>query len=193
MNSRQFVFIGEDSCSVVLVARSCFVIWRAVPETEHIRRNRTRSDFPRNRAVEGRFPGHAEHRPEGAEQISLGQSDAARAASDAPGGESTKAQSPERAEQTPSESCFALSGLVRSGSCLPGATFAGIPASLCPGLACSAPLGQRTALRALVPDEPKRKTASPLYTNGNPLASFRGTGCSSTNRWSHGSSGIWGT
>jgi hypothetical protein len=162
MNSRQFVFIGEDSCSVVLVARSCFVIWRAVPETEHIRRNRTRSDFPRNRAVEGRFPGHAEHRPEGA-------------------------------EQTPSEFCFALSGLVRSGSCLPGATFAGIPASLCPGLACSAPLGQRTALRALVPDEPKRKTASPLYTNGNPLASFRGTGCSSTNRWSHGSSGIWGT
>lgn len=88
MNSRQFVFIGEDSCSVVLVARSCFVIWRAVPETEHIRRNRTRSDFPRNRAVEGRFPGHAEHRPEGAEQISLGQSDAARTASDALGGES---------------------------------------------------------------------------------------------------------
>jgi hypothetical protein len=44
-------------------------------------------------------------------------------------------------------------------SCVPGATFAGTPASLCPGLACSAPLGQRTALRALVPDEPKMRLA----------------------------------
>jgi hypothetical protein len=69
---------------------------------------------------------------------------------------------PERAEQAPSESCFALSGLVCSGFCVPGATFAGTPASLCPGLACSAPLGQRTARRTLVLDEPQKRHSPPL-------------------------------
>jgi len=53
------------------------------------------------------------------------------------------------------------------------------PASLCPRLACSTPLGQRTARSALVPDEPK-KTASPRRTNGNPLVWRRGTRSSST-------------
>jgi hypothetical protein len=182
MNSCQFVLISQDSCSLVLVARSCFVIWRGVQRIEHIRRKRARTDFARSPSVCEHLPGHAEHRPQGAEQISLGQSDAARAASDASGGESTNAQSPERAEQASSVSCFALSGLVRSeavkklgqapsrplifwgfrpfgsepvpflhslsGARVPRATFAGSPASLCPGLACSAPLGQRTALHA---------------------------------------------
>jgi hypothetical protein len=148
MNSCQFVLISQDSCSLVLVARSCFVIWRGVQRIEHIRRKRARTDFARSPSVCEHLPGHAEHRPQGAEQISLGQSDAARAASDASGGESTNAQSPERAEQASSESCFAPSGLVCSVSRVPGATFAGTPASLCPGLACSAPLGQRTALRS---------------------------------------------
>jgi hypothetical protein len=91
------------------------------------------SDFPRNPSIDGQFHGHAEHRPEGAEQISLGQSDAARAASDAPGGESTNLQALKGRNKRPVSPVSPFQGWYVPGSAYPGRRSRVAPLHSAPG------------------------------------------------------------
>jgi hypothetical protein len=62
------------------------------PALRFIRRKRARPDYARSPSVVGHAPEDVGVAPKGPKQISLGQSDAARAASDAPGCESRETQ-----------------------------------------------------------------------------------------------------
>jgi hypothetical protein len=121
-------------------------------QARFIRRNGT-SDFPRNPSIDGQFHGHAEHRPEGAEQISLGQSDAARAASDAPGGESTNLQALKGRNRRPASPVSPFQGWYVPGSAYPGRRSRVHPLHSAPGWHVPPRWGKEPPC-ALVPDEP---------------------------------------